>query len=92
MPQPFGVVGDGLAGVGLRALCLVNVADVHDENLRQGAEVCAATLQLFGVLDREDWANESAWKHLSVEERDRLAENTRELLLLLAWAAVRAER
>ena len=73
----------------LRALCLVNVADAHDENLRQGAEVCATTLQLFGVLDREDWANESAWKHLSDEERNRLAENTRELLLLLAWAKVR---
>jgi serine/threonine protein kinase/tetratricopeptide (TPR) repeat protein len=74
----------------LRALCLVNVADVHDENLRQGAEVCEKTLNLFGVLDRADWAraSDAAWKHLDREERDRLAENTRELLLLLAWARV----
>jgi serine/threonine protein kinase/tetratricopeptide (TPR) repeat protein len=70
----------------LRALCLVNVADAHDENLRRGAEVCEKTLDLFGVLDGSDWTNDPAWRHLSAPERARLAENTRELLLLLAWA------
>ena len=73
----------------LRALCLVNVADAHDENLREGAKVCVATLNLFGVLDRTDWATDPAWKFLNTEERERLAENTRELLLLLAWARAR---
>jgi len=68
---------------------LVNVADANDENLRRGAEICEATLKLFAVLDREDWANDPSFKHLSREESERLAENTRELLLLLAWAKVR---
>jgi serine/threonine protein kinase/tetratricopeptide (TPR) repeat protein len=73
----------------LRALCLVNVADAHDENLREGAEVCAKTLNLLGDLDGADWANDRTWRHLTATERRRLAENTRELLLLLAWARVR---
>src|SRR5205823_5028062 len=70
----------------LRALCLVNtVADLPDL-LPQGKEICEATLGLYKVLDREDWENDPAWQRLVPEERLRLAENTRELLLLLAWA------
>ena len=74
----------------LRALCLVNVADAHENNLRRGAEVCAKTLNLLGVLDGSDWTNDPVWRHLSPQERLRLAENTRELLLLLAWARASA--
>ncbi len=72
----------------LQALCLINVADAHGENRRRGAVVCEKTLSLFGVLDRPDWSTDPGWKHLNGAERERLAENTRELLLLLAWARV----
>src|SRR5207248_3064168 len=61
---------------------------VPGENLRQGAAVCEATLNLCGALDRADWLDDPQWRHLQPDERKRLAENTRELLLLLAWARV----
>ncbi len=52
--------------------------------------MCEKTLKLFGVLDGSDWASDPALHHLNQEERERLAENTRELLLLLAWARMRS--
>src|SRR5262249_38068057 len=69
-----------------RALCLVNTVADYENNLKEGARVCEQTLALFDVLDREDWANDPSWHHLTLEERRRLAENTRELLMLLAHA------
>jgi eukaryotic-like serine/threonine-protein kinase len=72
-----------------KALCLVNtVADLQD-HLREGVEVCEETLALYGVLDRDDWQESPAWQRLDEGDRQRLAEDTRELLLLLAWARVR---
>jgi serine/threonine protein kinase/Tfp pilus assembly protein PilF len=73
----------------VRALCLVNTTtDLHDHQ-REGVAVCEQTLGLFGILDRADWQDGADWQRLSAEERDRLAGDARELLLLLAWARVR---
>jgi serine/threonine protein kinase/tetratricopeptide (TPR) repeat protein len=73
----------------LRALCMVNtVADLQD-HLRQGLKTCEDTLAIYGVLDRSDWQQDSSWRLLERQDRERLSEDTRELLLLLAWARVR---
>jgi serine/threonine protein kinase/tetratricopeptide (TPR) repeat protein len=74
----------------LRALCLVNTTTDVSDHLRQGLSVCERTLALYGVLDRDDWQEESDWQRLTPDERQALAEDTRELLLLLAWARVRS--
>jgi len=83
-----------------RALCLVNTnSDLHDriggprsapqDHLRQGMNVCEETLALYDVLDGDDWQEHPAWQRLDEDERQRLAEEVRELLMLLAWARVR---
>jgi tetratricopeptide (TPR) repeat protein len=73
----------------VRALCLVNTASDLHEHLPQGVAVCEQTLGLYGVLDRTDWQAHTAWERLPPAAQRRLAEDTRELLLLLAWARVR---
>jgi serine/threonine protein kinase/tetratricopeptide (TPR) repeat protein len=73
----------------VRALCLVNTVNDLQDHLQQGLEVCRNTLGLYDVLDRADWEEHPHWQRLEPEARHRLAENTRELLLLLAWARVR---
>ena len=50
----------------------------------EGARVCEETLSLYDVLHRPDWQAQPEWRRLAPEDRRRLAENTRELLLLLA--------
>ena len=83
-----------------RALCLVNTrtdqGDLQsqltgnvDDHLRQGLKVCERTLALYDVLERDDWQSHPLWRRLNHEERLQLAEDTRELLLLLASARVR---
>ena len=56
----------------IRALTLVNTVAEHEDNLRQGAEVCERTLALFDVLDRTDWAdywaNVPSWKRMEFQE------------------------
>jgi Tfp pilus assembly protein PilF len=74
----------------LRALCLVNTVSELDDHLAEGAQVCEETLALYGVLGREDWQEQPAWRRLAPDERRRLAESTRELLQLLAWARCRS--
>ncbi len=79
-----------------RALCLVNTTidlseqlrAVRDNHLREGRAVCEETLGLYGVLDRADWQEDLQWQALPADERHRLAEDVRELLLLLARARV----
>jgi serine/threonine protein kinase/tetratricopeptide (TPR) repeat protein len=73
-----------------RALCLVNTKDELRDHLREGIEVCERTLALYGVLDDEDWQQRPEWQRLDDEDRQRLAEETRELLLLLAWSRVQS--
>jgi serine/threonine protein kinase/tetratricopeptide (TPR) repeat protein len=73
----------------VRALCLVNtVADLRD-HLREGVKVCEETLALFSVLDNDNWQSAPDWQSLTEEEQEDLAEDTRELLLSLAWARTR---
>ncbi|HXG12097.1 MAG TPA: serine/threonine-protein kinase [Gemmataceae bacterium] len=73
----------------LRALCLVNTtADLH-EHAAAGRAACEETLALYGVLDHDDWQDRPEWQRLAPEDQQRLAEDTRELLLLLARARVR---
>jgi serine/threonine protein kinase/Flp pilus assembly protein TadD len=73
----------------VRALCLVNTTTKVQDHLRQGLAVCEETLGLYGVLDRDDWQEHPDWQRLGAGDHRRLAEDTRELLLLLAWARVR---
>ena len=72
-----------------QALFLVNTMTDLQDNLRLGLEVCEKTLGLFDVLDRPDWQDDPRWQRLGADNRHALAENTRELLLLLAWGRVR---
>jgi serine/threonine protein kinase/tetratricopeptide (TPR) repeat protein len=72
-----------------RALCLVNTTSDLEDHLRRGVPVCEETLALYGVLEWDDWQEHGAWRRLSAEDRQRLAEEVRELLVVLAWARVR---
>jgi eukaryotic-like serine/threonine-protein kinase len=73
----------------LRALCLVNTRlDLHD-HLREGIAACERTLALFGAPEDSHWDQHPAWPRISLMDRRRLAEDRRELLLLLAEARVR---
>lgn len=74
-----------------RALCLVNTTNVLHDHLVQGKELCEKTLNLYGVLDNAGWETHPHWQSLQFVERRRLANDVRELLLLLAWARVRTE-
>jgi serine/threonine protein kinase/tetratricopeptide (TPR) repeat protein len=74
----------------VEALCLLNTTvDVHDQ-LGPGLRSCTQTLALYGVLDRSDWQEDPAWRRLGADDRRGLAEDTRELLLVLARARVQA--
>jgi serine/threonine protein kinase/Tfp pilus assembly protein PilF len=75
------------------ALCLVNATPALSdhtpatlEHTRRGQAVCEQTLGLYQVLERPDWEQHPDWQRLAPEDRRRLAEDTRELLLLLAFA------
>jgi hypothetical protein len=76
------------AGV-TRALCLVNTAIDMEANLRQGIVVCQETLGLFAPTAEYASPNRSEWTRLSPADRLRVAEDRRELLMLLAGATVR---
>jgi serine/threonine protein kinase/tetratricopeptide (TPR) repeat protein len=73
----------------LRATCLVNTTVDMQDNLAEGRAACEATLALYDVLGREDWQAHPAWQRLNPDDRKRLSEDVRELLMLLAWARVR---
>jgi serine/threonine protein kinase/tetratricopeptide (TPR) repeat protein len=73
----------------VRALMLVNVKTDLQDLTSQGRAECENTLAHYGVLDRDDWQEHPHWRRLDESERVKLGEDTRELLLLLAWARVR---
>lgn len=73
----------------VRASMLVNVETDLQEPVQQGRAVCEETLGLYQVLDRDDWETHSDWRRLEPADRARVAADTRELLLSLAWARVR---
>jgi eukaryotic-like serine/threonine-protein kinase len=73
----------------VQALFLVNTTAELQDHLRQGRAVCEDALSLYHVREREDWPEHADWQRLDAGQRARLAEDTRELLLLLAGARVR---
>jgi serine/threonine protein kinase/Tfp pilus assembly protein PilF len=76
------------AGV-MKALCLVNTRLDLQDHLREGIAACERTLALLGGPEDGDATRHPAWARLAPEDRRRLAEDRRELLLLLADARVR---
>jgi serine/threonine protein kinase/Flp pilus assembly protein TadD len=73
----------------VRALCLVNTVLGRQDHLRQGIAVCEETLALYRTPDGRRCEEHPDWMRLAPEERRPLAEDHRELLLLLAGARVR---
>jgi serine/threonine protein kinase/Tfp pilus assembly protein PilF len=73
----------------LHALCLLNTTADGQDHLEKGLEVCEKALARYGVLTDADWQHQPDWQRLDRNERRELAEETRELLLLLAGARVR---
>jgi tetratricopeptide (TPR) repeat protein len=76
------------AGI-LRALCLVHTQLDLQDHLREGIAACERTLALFGAPEDPEWNRHPAWLRIEPEVRGRLAEDRRELLMLLAGARVR---
>ena len=70
----------------VRALCLVNTTTDGQDQLQSGRLECEKTLGLYQILQRDDWQQQPAWQYLADADRQQLAEDARELLLLLAWA------
>ena len=60
--------------------------------MRQGIAVCEQTLALYRLPDGRSCEEHPDWARLAPEDRRRLAEDHRELLLLLAGARVRQAR
>jgi serine/threonine protein kinase/tetratricopeptide (TPR) repeat protein len=72
-----------------RALCLVNTTSAMRDHLSEGIGVCEQTLAIYGILEHADWQTHPSWQRLPEQDRERLCEDTRELLMMLAWARVR---
>jgi serine/threonine protein kinase/tetratricopeptide (TPR) repeat protein len=72
----------------VRAMCLVNTVLGHQDHLRKGVAVCEQTLALYGSPAGHGGEHPD-WIRLEPEERRQLAEDHRELMLLLAGARVR---
>jgi eukaryotic-like serine/threonine-protein kinase len=73
----------------LRALCLIHTRLEMRDHLREGIAACERTLALIGAPEDPDWDRHPAWARIAPNDRRRLAEDRRELLLLLAEARVR---
>jgi tetratricopeptide (TPR) repeat protein len=58
----------------------------------EGPDTIRSALDLYGAADRADWQEQPAWRRLDPPTRRRLAEDVRELLLLLAQSQVHRER
>jgi tetratricopeptide (TPR) repeat protein len=71
-----------------RARILVNTSTGMAEQVKEGVSVCEQTLGLYDILRGDDWQQHPAWQRLEADDRQALAEDARELLLLLAWAKV----
>ena len=73
----------------VRALCLVNTTLGRQDHLRQGIAVCEETLALYDMPGGKPFEQHPDWRRLAPEERRQVAEDRRELILLLAGARVR---
>jgi eukaryotic-like serine/threonine-protein kinase len=72
----------------VQSLCLINTVIDLADNLSQGIEVCKKTLALYDVPGKPGKEHPD-WALIEPAERRRLAEDQRELFLLLAGARVR---
>src|SRR5262249_28658802 len=61
------------------------------DHLAEGRAICERTLNLYSILEHDNWQQDAHWQHLAPDEQRALAEDARELLLLLAWARVRED-
>jgi eukaryotic-like serine/threonine-protein kinase len=73
----------------VQALCLVNTTVGPQNHFLQGTKVCEETLALYGALSGETWREPADWLRFPPSDRRVLAEDTRELLMLLAASRVR---
>ncbi len=71
-----------------RSRCLINTVIGLADNLSQGIDECEKTLALYEVPGKPG-AEHPDLAYLSIQERRQLAEDRRELLLLLVGARVR---
>jgi tetratricopeptide (TPR) repeat protein len=71
-----------------RARCLVNSTTETTDYLSEGLTACEATLGHYAILERDDWQQHPAWQRLEPHDQRLLAEEIREVLLLLAQAHV----
>ncbi len=71
-----------------RALCLINTTLTGQDHLRQGIAVCEQTLALYETPGGTPFEQHPDWKKLAPEDRRQVAEDHRELMLLLAGARV----
>jgi serine/threonine protein kinase/Flp pilus assembly protein TadD len=74
-----------------RALFLVNTTSDLADHLGEGIRTCEHALGIYKVLDSSGWREPPDWGKAVAEERPVLAQEARDLLLLLAGARVRRE-
>ena len=79
----------GLDAGTMQALCLVNTTLGDDDHLGRGVVVCEKTLALYQLPDGRPFERHPDLAWLAPAERIGLAEDRRELFLLLAGARVR---
>ena len=72
-----------------QAHCLINTRLDLQDNLRDGIAACERTLAIFGAPEDPEWNQRADWLRIAPLDRERLSEDRRELLMLLAGARVR---
>jgi serine/threonine protein kinase/Flp pilus assembly protein TadD len=72
------------------ALFLVNTTSEMADHLGEGIRTCEEALGIWNLLHASQWREPAEWGKVP-EERESLAQDARELLLLLAGARVRQE-
>jgi eukaryotic-like serine/threonine-protein kinase len=70
------------------ALCLVNTTTDRKDHIAQGIAACEQALERYGILDRGAWQEHRDWRRLVPSDQRALAEDAREVLLLLARGTV----
>jgi hypothetical protein len=71
------------------AHCFLGTTIGEYSTLDTGLQVCERALRYYQVLQRDDWQQQIVWQRLNSEEKQRLAAEISELLILLAEARVK---
>ena len=71
-----------------RALCLVNTTTDRQDHVAQGIAACEQALERYRILDHADWQEHRDWRRLPASDQLMVAEDVREVLLLLARGRV----